>query len=267
MYLRYEGKDKYQFEHSDEKIGAIFSTHPLWRDKKMRKEQVKKLPNGYLIEDEAAESDEGGRFYLSYMDFQKTRHPIHALQTFVYAIDAGLNPPIAIQNFLAKAFHSFLDSEAQLSLNTTLGFKNNATSPRRFIVKQNLKDRDSGIVYLIAKLVYFFPQISLSKACDMVSESIANEIHSKNFRILCLVKKSARANISGDAVRKIFQNSKQKKRYNDYFRDEEEWGELDTGLEAKSAFLRYFTYISMPDELKQYHPDHKKSPEEKYLGS
>ncbi|MGE0477585.1 MAG: hypothetical protein AB7P32_12485 [Nitrospirales bacterium] len=265
--MKYGGKDEYQFEESNDKIGAIFSKHPLWLDKKIGKKELNKIPTAYVTEEEATESDEGACFYLSYIDFQRTGHPIDAMRTFIHGYSAGLNPPITVQKFLAKAFKSFLESEGTISLNTALGFKNNKTSARRYFLKKKIEERNRTIIHYISKLQFFFPQISDEKVFSMVSESIKDEIENNKlgkvtFGILFSYKNEEKTILSAERVKELYYEFQKGESYKKMFREQEEWGDLDIDLsiEAKKSLLGRIPYREVPSDLKFLHPDHNQSP-------
>lgn len=265
MYLQHGGKDNYQFEHSDEEIGAIFSKHPSWVDKKISKEQLRDLPNAYVTEDEAGESDEVAKFYLSYIDFQRTRHPIHALETFVNAYKAEINPPITVQKYLANAFENFLASEGEVKLDTSIGFKNNKTSARRYFLNKKMEERNRTIIYYISKLQFFFPQIPDEKIFVMVSEAIKEEIENDTlgkdtYGILWGYKKPEKSPLSTERIKEIYYENQKGESTKKYFREQEEWGDLDIdlSLEAKKNILSKIPLREIPSDLKYLHRDHNK---------
>lgn len=268
MYIASGGKDEYNFEESNEKIGAIFVRHPLWKAQSIKRHQLQEFNESYITEDEVIKTDEGLKFYHSFAVFQRTHHPIFAMETFVNAFKAGISPPVSIQESLAKAFQNFLESNAQITLDFALGFKNNRTSARRYLLKQSLEERNRNIIVRIAEFKYLFPQISLSKVCNMFSEVINEELANNSYSgIFGFCTEIHKIPLSSDALIKIFKKSGKMKWYKNYFKEEEEYGELDTSRKAKIAFLGRFPYTSIPPELKDLHPKHNKPPTEKYLNA
>lgn len=234
--MKSKSKKKVSAGRDEDRLFSLFTRHPekteFSVDEVPSKTELNKLPSPFVSELDL-DSDLMIPLVCKKDAFKETENPVHLIEAFLLAHEAGMYPPMWVLNKIAEVFREYHASNGNKDLDKLFGFKRGVGQSKAF---QNIFEeyRDQCLTRDVFKLNVLFG-ISIEDAAHMTASRLA-EMPSWNTTVLDIKE------ISGETLKdkylkkwkKVWDNKWTKKHVTEMSKEE------------KIAFLKLFPKHSIP---------------------